>query len=149
MPITNEMIEKNKERAIQRWTDITEFEMHQIREFRDSAREVEANSEGWEFNSIYPSKDIDDMTHEESMNFRYFITVQKPVKGWCDCSISYSKSTIDDKEWAGEGYWSPHTMGYWGYETEFEAIESAYQRAVFEEECCFHYTMENGKEILL
>ena len=149
MPITQEMIEKNKERAIQRWTDITEFEMHQIREFRDSVGEINARNEGREFNSIYPSKDIDDMTHEESMNFRYFITVQKPVKGWCDCSISYSKSTIDDKEWAGEGYWSPHTMGYWGYETEFEAIESAYQRAVFEEECCFHYTMENGKEILL
>ena len=79
MPITQEMIEKNKERAIQRWTDITEFEMHQIREFRDSVREVEANSEGWEFRSMYPSKDIDDMTYEESMNFYYFITIMTPI----------------------------------------------------------------------
>ena len=41
MPITQEMIEKNKERAIQRWSNVTEFEMHQIREFRDSVEEVE------------------------------------------------------------------------------------------------------------
>ena len=145
MPITNEMIEQSRERAIQRWTDITEFEMHQIREFRDSVGEINARNEGREFNSIYPSKDIDDMTHEESKDFYYFITVQKPVKGYCDCSIIYEKSSYNKND----GFWCPDSMGYFGHLTEFEAIESAYQRAVFEEECCLMYTMENGTEILL
>ena len=63
--------EKNEKRAKARWENITDFEMAQIRDFRESAGD-----------DLYSPKQA-------------YYTVDKPVKGWCDLMVAWDNEFGD------------------------------------------------------
>ena len=58
-------IEKFAKRAKARWENVTDFEIAQIRDFRESAG-------------------VDLYTPEQT-----YITVNQPIKGWCDLTVAW------------------------------------------------------------
>ena len=107
--------EKNENRAATRWENVTDFEIAQIRDFRESAG-VDFNDDTWSF-----------------------VTVDKPVKGYCDLIVQW------DREFDG---YLPFQMGYYGYGTAYEALDVAFDTAV---NLCIplDYTTESGQHILM
>jgi len=57
--------EKNEKRAATRWENLTNYEIAQIRDFRESAG-------------------VDLYTPEQT-----YITVNQPIKGWCDLTVAW------------------------------------------------------------
>jgi len=106
--------EKNEKRAAARWENVTDFEIAQIRDFRESA--------GVDFGS------------KES-----FVTVDKPVKGYCDLIVEW------DFDFGG---YLPFQMGYYGYGTEYEALDVAFNTAI-DMEFPLDYITESGQHILM
>ena len=107
--------EKNEKRAKARWENVTDFEIAQIRDFRESAG-VDFNDDTWSF-----------------------VTVDKPVKGYCDLIVQWDRDF--------DGY-LPFQMGYYGYGTAYEALDVAFDTAV---NLCIplDYTTESGQHILM
>ena len=95
--------------------NITEFEIIQVRNFRESA--------GVDFHSPKEA----------------YITVDKPVKGWCDLMVAW------DDEFGG---YLPFQMGWFGYGTEAEALSVAFDNAV-EQSLPLEYTTESGRYICM
>jgi len=100
-------VEKNKKKAEAYWSNITDYEIAQIRDFRESAG-------------------VDFLSPKEA-----FITVDKPVKGYCDLMVAW------DYEF---GDYLPFQMGYYGYETEWEALGVAFDSAIDQELPLDHIT---------
>jgi len=107
--------EKSEERARERWENVTDFEVNQIRDFRESL--------GVDFNDERQA----------------YYTVDKPVKGWCDLMVAWDNDF---------GSHLPFQMGWFGYGTEYEALDVAYNNAV-ELGLPLNYTTESGQRILM
>ena len=105
--------EKNEKRAKARWENVTDFEMAQIRDFRESAGD-----------DLYSPKQA-------------YITVDKPVKGWCDLMVAW------DNEF---GHYLPFQMGWWGYGTEYEGLDEAFNNAI-EQGLPLDYVTVGGQHI--
>jgi hypothetical protein len=108
-------IKKNREKAEAYWLNLTDYEMAQIREFRASAG-------------------VNYVDKKEA-----YITIDKPIKGYCDLLVSWSDSF--------EGH-LPYQMGYFGYQTESEALSVALDSAV-ELEVPLDYVREDGRHIYM
>jgi hypothetical protein len=108
-------VEKNRQRSKAYWSNITDSEVAQIRDFRESA--------GVDF---YSPKQA-------------YITVDKPIKGYCDLLVAW------DHEF---GDYLPFQMGYYGYETEWEGLGVAFDNAL-EQELPLDYTTKTGQHIYM
>ena len=108
-------VEKNKKKAIKYWGSITDQEIAQVRDLRESV--------GVDF---YAPKEA-------------FMTVDKPVKGYCDLLVAWDYE-MDQH--------IPFQMGYYGYETEWEALDEAWQSAL-EQELPLNYTTKAGQHIYM
>jgi hypothetical protein len=108
-------VEKNRQKALKYWGSITDQEIALVRDFRESV--------GVDF---YEPKEA-------------FMTVDKPVKGYCDLLVSWDNE-LDQH--------IPFQMGYWGYETEWEALDEAWQSAL-NLKLPLNYTTKAGQHIYM
>ena len=108
-------VEKRRQEAFKYWSNITDQEIAQVRDLRESV--------GVDFNSPKQA----------------YMTVDKPVKGYCDLLVAW------DNEF---GDYLPFQMGYYGYETEWEALNEAWQSAL-EQELPLDHITETGQHIYM
>ena len=108
-------VEKRRQEAHKYWSNITDQEIAQVRDLRESV--------GVDFNSPKQA----------------YMTVDKPVKGYCDLLVAW------DNEF---GDYLPFQMGYYGYETEWEALNEAWQSAL-EQELPLDHITKTGQHIYM